>query len=547
MIRNTEYGPVKGVDDGNGTCSWKGIPYASAPQGSLRWRAPIRPQAWDDVRDASRFGEPSVQSGRLYGPGLNNRYDATIGSTLNQAVGSEDSLTLNIWSPANGPADLPVILFIHGGSNVSGYSADPVYDGANLCRLANAVVVTANYRLGLFGWLNLPQLKDGATPVENSANFATLDQIMVLHFIQNNIAGFGGNPGNVTVMGESAGAINVYTLLTSPLVVSAAPALFHRAIVLSGAAALQPELPAGSLALIQPEIYSRMQAQKLLAGLLVADGLAVDEAAAQAYIANQPSENIADYLRSKTPAEIFIQLNTVLTWSGLNSASHIPDGVVVAASPIAAIEAGNYLKVPILAGNTRDEGKLFANLLALPLLGGRAGYKISDAERFAMMMHFNPDQPATLTAQDLIDPAYLPIDQPQSGYNARLTMFGDAVFSTNRDAVLNALGRQQDTVWHYRFDWDEEAAPWNEIYGATHFFDMPFIFGNFGPSLFSNVIGGAANQAGRLALSNAMMRTVAAFARSGNPNNEALGLSWSAWPRSLVFDASPTESLLSLS
>src|SRR4030095_6534081 len=109
----------------------------------------------------------------------------------------------------------PVIVFVRGGSDVSGYTADPVYDGANLARTANAVVVTVNFRLGIFGFMNMPQLKTGDA-AHDSGNFATLDSIKALQFINKNIASFGGDPNNVTIMGQSAGAINVYALLSSP-------------------------------------------------------------------------------------------------------------------------------------------------------------------------------------------------------------------------------------------------------------------------------------------------------------------------------------------
>ncbi len=124
------------------------------------------------IRSTQTFGNACVQYGRIYGPGSNNTYDQTIATTLNQAVGSEDCLYLNIWRPATADGNLPVIVFIHGGSDVSGYTADPVYDGAALAKSANAVVVTANYRVGIFGWLNLPQLKDGSSAADDSGNFA---------------------------------------------------------------------------------------------------------------------------------------------------------------------------------------------------------------------------------------------------------------------------------------------------------------------------------------------------------------------------------------
>lgn len=549
VLRHTAYGPVEGVDDSavSGTYFWKGVPFAKPPVGALRWKAPVEPDAWHAPLMTKAFGNACVQYGRIYGPGAHNTYDASIGTTLNQAVGSEDCLTLNIWRPANHQGGLPVIYFIYGGSNVSGYTADPVYDGAALARRANAIVVTANYRVGLFGWLNLPQLKSGADAAEDSGNFGTLDQIQTLKFIQKNIAGFGGNPANVTVMGQSAGAVNVYALMTSPLVVNAHPQLFHKALPLSGGMALPSELRPGSIATLQPASVALAQANKLLYSLLIADGKATDDATAAAFVASQSKAQIADYLRSKSPAEIFAQLLTRVAAAGLASTSHIPDGSVVANSPLAAIDAGKYLKVPVLAGNTRDETKLFASFLALsPALGGVPGWIVNDATRFAMMASFNPDAPPSLTVNDLIHPAYLPVMTPVTGYNARLALLNNLFFIPNRDVMLNALKARQHDVWYYQFNWDREPAPWNDVYGAAHAFDLPFMFGNFGPSLFSNIANSAANQGGRLALSDAMMAAVAAFARKGDPNTAELGVGWPVWPQTLIFDATLNDKHISV-
>ena len=118
--RQTAYGRVQGVDDSakSGTYAWKGVPFAKAPTGALRWKAPAEPDAWSGIKATTQFANACVQYGRIYGPGANNTYDATIATTLGQAVGSEDCLYLNIWRPANGDGGLPVIVFIHGGSNV---------------------------------------------------------------------------------------------------------------------------------------------------------------------------------------------------------------------------------------------------------------------------------------------------------------------------------------------------------------------------------------------------------------------------------------------
>ncbi len=264
-VRKTTVGWIQGNDDSaaTGTYAWKGVPFAKPPVGDLRWKAPVDPDASPfGIRSTQTFGNACVQYGRIYGPGSNNTYDQTIATTLNQAVGSEDCLYLNIWRPATGDTNLPVIVFIHGGSDVSGYTADPVYDGAALAKAANAVVVTANYRLGIFGWLNLPQLKDGSSPADDSGNFGILDSIKALQFVQGNIASFGGNAGNVTLMGQSAGAINVYAILTSPLMINANPKLFHKVVPLSGGISLASNLPAGSIPTLSPASTSSPRAMR---------------------------------------------------------------------------------------------------------------------------------------------------------------------------------------------------------------------------------------------------------------------------------------------
>ncbi len=546
--RTTQYGVVVGAEDAaSGTYSWKGVPFAQPPVGALRWKAPVEPAAWSSALDATRFGNACVQYGRIYGPGANNTYDATIGTTLNQAVGSEDCLYLNIWRPATDERNLPVVVFVHGGSNVSGYTADPVYDGAMLAKTANVVVVTANYRLGIFGFLNLPQLKDGSSAANDSGNFALLDQIQALRFVNRNIAGFGGDPANVTVMGQSAGAIDVWALLTSPLVVNANPALMHRAVPLSGGISLATNLPPGSLPTLNPASTALAQGNALLTQSLIADGTAADAAAAQTWIAARTSAQVADYLRGKSAATLLGTLLTRLAPAGLAGSGPIPDGAVLPVDPIAAIAAGDYLEVPVLAGNTRDEAKLFPTFLALsPALGGASGRLVSDATLFATQFAYDPNAAPSVSIDSWIPAQYLPVDTPTTGFTARTDLLNAIFFGVSRDNVLNTLKSQQDDVWYYRFDWDEEPAPWDDIYGAAHVFDLPFVFGNFGPSLFSNVIASNANRAGRLELSDAMMKSLGAFARNGDPNHAALGVTWPTWPAMLIFDASPTVKQISV-
>lgn len=548
LQRDTAFGAVIGSDDAaaSGTWSWKGVPFAAPPVGALRWRPPADPQPWSQPRDATHFASACVQTGRLYGPGLNNRYDDTIGTTLGKTLGSEDCLYLNVWTPASVPAQArPVIVWVHGGSNITGYTADPVYDGAHLARTADAVVVSVPYRLGIFGFLESPVLKTGDA-VADSGNFALLDILQALRFVQRDIAAFGGDPRNVTLMGESSGAVDVYALLASPMVAAMQPAPFHRLVALSGGISSAATLPANAFPVVRPLAAWRRQGDALLAQSLVADGIVADAEAAGAYIAAHTPQQLAHYLRGRSADALLATVRTRLAPLGLVASNPIPDGHVLPPDPIAGIRADRYVHVPVLAGNTRDEAKLFPSLLAVrPDLGGTSGRLLDDAAVFALASHYNPDGPPATRIEDWIPAQYLPVDAPGTGFDARTDALNRIWFAAIRDDVLDALKSRQQAVWHYRFDWDEEPAPFDAIYGAAHSFDLPFVFGNFGPSLYANISFSRANEPGRLALSHAMMASIAAFARSGDPNTPALRTHWAPWPASLLVDADRREARIS--
>ncbi|UUX96702.1 carboxylesterase/lipase family protein [Aquabacterium sp. J223] len=538
--RETSFGPVTGADASatHGTYSWKGVPFAEAPVGALRWRAPRDPQPWREARAATQFGPACRQTGRLYGPGLHNRYDATVGSTLGQPLGAEDCLTLNIWQPsAPSPTPRPVIVFVHGGSNITGYTADPVYDGSALARRADAVVVTVNYRLGLFGFLHLPELHTGDR-AGDSGNFALLDIVKALEFVQANIARFGGDPARVTLMGQSAGAVNVYALLTSPMLVARSTPLFHRLVALSGGISTARTLPAGAIATVPAPPVSAARGRALLLQSLVADGSAADDAAAERLAAARTPEQTAASLRRKPSEDLLAVVQTRLAPRGMAATNPVADGWVVATDPIAAVRAGRYVRVPVLAGNTRDETKLFPAFLALrPEFGGVSGRLLDDAQVFRLAAGYDPEAPPATTLDQWIPAALRPVDTPVTGFDARSAELNRLWFLAIRDDVLNALRAQQAEVWHYRFDWDRLPAPFDAIFGAAHTFDLPFVFGNFGPSLYANVSFTRANERGRLALSQRMMDSLAAFARDGDPNHPGLGTAWRPWPAGLRFDA----------
>jgi len=540
LQRNTSFGPVLGSDDSaaHGTLAWKGVPYARPPVGDRRWTTPVDPEPWSTPRPALAFAPACTQSGRLYGPGLHNRYDETIGSTLGQTLGAEDCLYLNIWAPAApAAAPRPVVVWIHGGSNITGYTADPVYDGSALAKSQGAVVVSVNYRLGIFGFLDAAPLKSGHAE-DDSGDFALLDIVKALEFVQRNIANFGGDPRRVTLMGQSAGAVNVYALLTSPMLVARQAPLFHRVVALSGGISSAATLPKGSIpGILPPSVWAR-RGEALLLESLRTDGSAPDEAAARALIQARGAPAMAAYLRGLSADALLTTVRTRLAPRHLSASNPIPDGWVVATDPITAIREGRYVKVPVLAGSTRDETKLFPQLLAIrPSLGGVSGRLLDDAAVFALVSHYDAEAPPATSVAQWIPAAYLPVDKPGTGFNARTAELGRIWFEAIRNDVLDALRSRQSDVWCYEFDWDRLPKPFDMIYGAAHTFDLPFVFGNFGPSLYSNIVSTKTNRRGRLALSTTMMKSIGSFARNGDPNNDALGLRWKPWPARIVFDA----------
>lgn len=540
MQRQTAWGPVSGSDDSaaTGTWNWKGVPYAQPPVGALRWRAPRDPHPWSAVHAARAFAPACVQTQRLYGPGLNNRYDGTVGSTLGRAVGDEDCLYLNIWTPASQPAvPRPVIVFIHGGSNVTGYTADPVYDGAALAKHEDAVVVTVNYRLGIFGFLDAKALKTG-DPAEDSGNFALLDIVKALEFVAANAPAFGGDPQRVTLMGQSAGAVNVYALLSSPMLVARGRPLFHRLAGLSGGLSTAASLPPGGIPAVLPMPVWAARGEALVRESCGLDRVAADTAQIRRSETGDAAECTAARLRS-LPADTLLQVvRTRLAPRGMAASNPIPDGWVVAHDPIAAVRAGRYLRMPVLAGHTRDEAKLFPQLFALrAALGGTSGRLLDDGAVFSLAARYDPEAPSQTTLQEWIPPAYLPPDTPGTGFDARARRLDAVWFSAIRDDMLDALRARQEPVWAYEFEWDRLPPPLDQIFGAAHTFDLPFIFGNFGPSLYSRFMFTRANAPGRMALSDAMMRSLGVFARNGDPADSGLGMGWPAWPGRLVFDA----------
>jgi para-nitrobenzyl esterase len=472
--------------------AWLGIPYAKAPIGNLRWKAPIDPDSWTTPLETKKYGNVCSQLGSLVSPppaGMDYGF-ANI-DTIGKPIGNEDCLTLNIWSPSPS-ANLPVLVFIHGGSGKSGSSSMDDYNGEILAKQANAVVVTINYRLGIFGWLNHPALKSGKTGDElnDSGNFGTLDQIAAFRFVKNNIDKFGGDPKNITAMGQSFGAASVYAMMLTPLVlkdnklVTGEPKddpWLHKAIPMS------PGL------ITRTTIEGEDYANQLFQQLVIADKLVDD-------FSKKDKNWKRAYLYSKST----IDLMGVTARIPQNPPYIFNDGFVIPTCPEAAIKAGKFRNVPLIIGHTFEEGKLFAAL--------EKEWTVSDQIRLTYMSQFDPNlSKQTLEISDLIS------DDPKT--YADTMKLHDFMWYTDR--LIQLMRSKQNNIYVYSFNWNQQLEPWKTVYGATHASDVAFMFGTFDkPSIFSAGYS-TANKGGREALSNAMISRVKNFIHSdGNPNDD---------------------------
>jgi para-nitrobenzyl esterase len=307
----TDGGIVQGKSLGN-VNAFLGIPYAAPPTGKLRWKAPEPPAKWDGVRKATSFGARCMQT-RVYSD-----------MVFRDPGNSEDCLKLNVWAPTGGKAALPVMVWIHGGGFVAGASSEPRQDGANLAKLG-VVVVSMNYRMGIFGFFVHPGLTTESG--KNAAgNYGLLDIVAALQWVQSNIAAFGGDPGNVTIFGESAGSFAVSALMASPL----ASGLFHKAIGESGAA-----------------FYSRGLSFK---------SRPEREAMDSKFASSAFSAQTLAQLRAVPAPKLLEAVSKKIEGRDVFSFAPDVDGYFLPESVPAIFAAGKQNDVPLLAGWNRDEG-----------------------------------------------------------------------------------------------------------------------------------------------------------------------------------------------
>jgi len=332
-------GPVVTIDSGKvegkvdaGIASWKGIPFAAAPVGSLRWRAPQAVQPWTGVRQAISYAADCMQ--------LPFPSDAAPLGTKPD----EDCLYLNVWKPADakGKGKLPVLVWIYGGGFVNGGSSPPTYSGAELAK-QGVVVVSFNYRIGRFGFFAHPQLTQEAGQDAALGNYGFMDQIAALQWVKRNAAAFGGDPSNVTITGESAGGMSVNFLLTSPQ----SRGLFAKAVVMSGGdgGTAPTPLPA---------------AEKVGVNFATAKGIAADDPKALDKLRALPADSVVNGLNLAN-----FRMQGMPTYRG-----PFADGRLAIDSG-AAFAAGRMHKVPVMIGATSAD------------IGGKTGYMVAGARSLA--------------------------------------------------------------------------------------------------------------------------------------------------------------------
>ncbi len=468
-IVQTTAGAIKGFEK-NGIHYFKGVPFAAPPVGELRLAPPRPPAPWDGTRDCTVDGPICPQAAiPLEGP-LADVITAT------QPMG-EDCLTLTVTTPSL-DRSLPVMVWIHGGAFTGGSGSTPIYDGTSFA-LDGIVYVSINYRLHALGFLYLDELFEGA---KGTGNLGILDQVRALEWVRDNIAAFGGDPGNVTIFGESAGGMSVGTLMGTP----SANGLFQRAIPQSGAGSHN----------IRPETATRVT-KRMLELLGVEPG---DWAALRAL-----------------PVERFVEVSTQVGMLESGALLRedagmamvllpVVDGVTRDRTAVELVAAGNASDVDLLIGTCAEECRLF--IWAMPE-AMQSMIPIPDPDRWFAPSGRSDDEVRKVYAE-----ARPQLDDREVG----IALWTDGLFTIPAARFADAQRANTDNVWSYRLSWRSPAA--DGKLGACHALDIPFVFDRMDLTPFVGE-----NPPAQLAheIHGAWVR----FAKTGDPNGGNLP----AWPR----------------
>ena len=438
---------------------FKGIPYAEPPIGALRWRAPRDVDYLDAIIDATEFKNECVQP-----------KDNSSIFNRNLSTGDEDCLYLNIYVPKNQNSlnknKFPVMYWIHGGSNIWGAGSD--YDFSNLATSQQVIVITINYRLGLFGWFASPFFAETAEGLDKSYNFGHLDIIKGLEWVNQNISSFGGDKNNVTIFGESAGGSNTLTMIASPL----AEGLFHKAISQSGYVS--------SYSAEYAESISELSSKNIFAENIK-------------YLTD--SNEIVDYLQGLTQTEVYEKyIATAEKYVYPITPITIRDGIVIPNEGVYKALEKTDPSLVVVAGTNKDE----------------MNYWFVNSEYF-YDTSFEIRRTLKRSEANL---------RSWNKYRSAIWRYKGA------EEPLRRMSKSNDNLYSYRLDWDEEDegifGDYSLFVGAAHGIDIPFIANSFDmeqiPWYIKNILFPESTAEGRDALSALMMRYWGNIAKYGDPN-----------------------------
>lgn len=476
-LRMTEGGEVVGFVDSTDARAWLGIPYAKPPIDDLRWKSPQRLDRSPVRIEANQYGSDCLQYvSQLAGP--DSATEANI-------TGSEDCLYLNVWAPPNA-VELPVMFWIHGGGNSIGSGS--LYDGSSLAARYRVVVVTINYRLGIFGWFHHPTLAERSS--SKSGNYGLLDIVRALEWTRDNVREFGGDPNNVTVFGESAGGANTLAMMASPK----AEGLIHKAIVQSGSFRTSGASFAANYA---HDGGHQNSSKELVVKWLLEDRLANTIEEAQLIQDEWSYGQLATYLREKAATSLLTVVEPA-NFGMVNIPQFVHDGVVLPKQqPIDSLLASD---IPLILGSNRDEPALF--------------------------MVQNPDHVNTVLG-------IFNFFKDKEDYKKRVHYGGLVWKAQGVDSVADALVKNgHSNVYAYRFDWDEQPDlmfyELSTALGAGHAVEIAFIFDSFSSYIGDRLYPNDSNQE---LLASQMKSYWVNFAYEGTPGTgrESENPEWVPW------------------